>query len=149
MVSSPHRSVQPCGRDLESLNIGRAQWLDTWFIYAYFDNIRVTNRNETVLDVFTDDPPAVNELYNQQGISSVAVASVPYTLEPLNTAAPVTLPTKDVPIMTFNVRDFGAKGDGVTDDTNAFQGALFAAERLGGGIVFAPRPANMPSREIC
>lgn len=126
------------GETLESLNIGGAQWLDTWFIYAYFDNIRVTNRNETVLDVFTDDPPAVNELYNQQGISSVAVASVPYTLEPLNTAAPVTLPTKDVPIMTFNVRDFGAKGDGVTDDTNAFQGALFAAERLGGGIVFAP-----------
>lgn len=39
----------------------------------------------------------------------------------------------------FNVRDFGAAGDGTTDDTEAFQKALDAAGKNGGGVVYAPR----------
>ncbi|HTW48027.1 MAG TPA: glycosyl hydrolase family 28-related protein [Acidobacteriaceae bacterium] len=35
----------------------------------------------------------------------------------------------------FRVRDFGAKGDGTSPDTNAIQSALEAAARAGGGTV--------------
>jgi hypothetical protein len=39
----------------------------------------------------------------------------------------------------WNVRDFGAVGDGKTDDTEAFQKALDTAGKTGGGTVYAPR----------
>jgi Pectate lyase superfamily protein len=39
----------------------------------------------------------------------------------------------------YSVLDFGAKADGKTDDTAAFQKALDVAAQAGGGIVYAPR----------
>ena len=38
----------------------------------------------------------------------------------------------------FNVREYGARGDNVTDDSQAFRQALEAAERQGGGVVYCP-----------
>jgi len=39
----------------------------------------------------------------------------------------------------YSVRDFGARGDGKSDDTAAFQKALSAAAEAGSGVVYAPR----------
>lgn len=39
---------------------------------------------------------------------------------------------------SFNVRDFGAEGDGVTDDASAIQDALDACHADGGGVVYFP-----------
>ena len=42
------------------------------------------------------------------------------------------------PARQFNVRDFGATGDGTTKDTRAFQKALDACAVSGGGEVVVP-----------
>lgn len=42
----------------------------------------------------------------------------------------------------FNVLDYGAVGDGVTDDTTAIKNAILACKSNGGGIVYFPKTAN-------
>jgi hypothetical protein len=49
-----------------------------------------------------------------------------------------TYPTNDVVVAGYNVREFGAKGDGTADDTIAIQSALIAMAKYGGGTVFVP-----------
>lgn len=48
---------------------------------------------------------------------------------------------------TFNVKDFGAVGDGTTDDAPAFQAAINAAQTARGGV-FIPRPDTAGSAYI-
>jgi polygalacturonase len=49
---------------------------------------------------------------------------------------------------TFNIRDFGALGDGVTNDAAAIQAAIDAAHQNGGGTVFVPAGATFLSGSI-
>ena len=63
-----------------------------------------------------------------------------HRLSLLALAAPLTAAMLDV-------RDFGAKGDGIAKDTAAFQKAIDAAERRGGGTVYTG-PGNYLSGTI-
>lgn len=45
----------------------------------------------------------------------------------------------------FNVLDFGAKGDGINDDTHAIQLAIDAAFKAGGGEVYLPQGTSIIS----
>lgn len=56
----------------------------------------------------------------------------------IGTTAPDPRTPGDILIFTANVLDFGAIGDGKTDDTKAFQSAIDYVYKLGGGIVFVP-----------
>ena len=51
---------------------------------------------------------------------------------------PLTLESEDTPIAVYNAVQFGAKGDGKTNDTVAIHKALMAAYQDGGGTVFLP-----------
>lgn len=58
-------------------------------------------------------------------------------------ASPMSLPARATPAAAsganvFNIRDFGAKGDGETPDTVAVQAAIDAAHQDQGGIVVVP-----------
>lgn len=48
----------------------------------------------------------------------------------------------------YDVTEFGAIGDGKTDDTDAIQRAIDACRENGGGVVFVPPGQYVVSDEI-
>lgn len=59
-----------------------------------------------------------------------------------NTSSNITLSTQ------FNVMDYGAAGDGATDDTTEIQNAITACQNAGGGIVFLPAGTYVTSASL-
>ncbi len=66
------------------------------------------------------------------GLCALAIAGVAATPTVVEPAQP------RIPARTFNVRDYGATGDGRTADGPALKTALAAAQRAGGGTLVVP-----------
>lgn len=111
-------------------------------------SVRVRNRSGTTATIYSDNGTtlAANPLttdstgefafYAPNGRYDIEVSGAGLTTE---TRADVVLfDPADAAIL--NVRDYGAKGDGVTDDMLAIQAAIDAAHAAGGGEVIIPKP---------
>ena len=78
-----------------------------------------------------DVPPGEYTVFLHSGRGDGAAWS-----EPVNASVK---PAQPWPSAVFNVRDYGALGTGVQDDTKPIRAALAAAEKSGGGTVYFPR----------
>jgi len=76
-------------------------------------------------------PAGVYRLFLHNGFAGPAGWSEPVRIE-------VAKPTP-WPAAVFNVRECGADGDGVKDDSTAILTAIEKAEKAGGGVVYFPR----------
>lgn len=94
------------------------------------DLIQIVDVEDSGMSVTgTNKKTTAQLLANELGkITSIAASGTPTSRSLVDRASNV-----------FNVRDFGAVGDGVTDDRNAFQLAFNAANAAGGGIVYMPK----------
>jgi hypothetical protein len=94
-------------------------------------SIRVQNRNGSMVY----SAPAATERYNDAVIDGLNAQDVVYD-PPFTAAVQTNVEAKLA--QTISVKDFGATGDGVTNDRAACQAAIDACRTGGGGTVYFP-----------
>src|SRR4051812_3606579 len=75
---------------------------------------------------------------NWLGILSTASVGASLLATTASAAEPTTSPENNLGARVYNIRDFGAKGDGPTPDTAALQAAMDACHKDHGGTVLVP-----------
>lgn len=87
-------------------------------------------------------PPGNYHLYYHNGLGGKTAWSEPLSIKVISPLLTV------LDNRTINVRDYGAKGDGINNETAAFRAALYAAEQQGGGTVYVPSGRYMLTGEL-
>ena len=105
-------------------------------VYQEKDTYTVSGTNLT----FSEAPPfdaSIEIVVQQSGI--IGGTSAELVTYNQGSVGAVSRTVKNKLQETVSVEDFGAVGDGVTDDTAAIQAALDAASAAGGGAVYLPQ----------
>lgn len=105
-------------------------------VSRFFDDYSVS------VDIPDDTPVGKYSLYYHNGLGGDTAWSEPLSVDVIEKAKDWWGET------IFNVKDFGAVGDGANNETAAFRAALNAAEKNGGGKVYVPRGRYMLTGEL-
>ena len=81
-----------------------------------------------------------SSLTRRKWLAAVSTPAIAAALTPLSSSAaqPAAPATQSLGTRVYNIREFGAQGDGKTLDTPALQAAIDACTRDGGGTVLVP-----------